>query len=90
MKHTTIAAALLALLSVTAGCQHDRDPRMEDRPGTGTTSTNQGLPTGTTERRASTMSAGADQCPQCPGVQTASADGTCPTCGKTLTRMTTP
>ena len=29
----------------------------------------------------STMSAAKDDCPMCPGVQTARADGTCPKCG---------
>jgi hypothetical protein len=35
---------------------------------------------GLSEQSARTTDAGADQCPHCPGVQKANADGTCPVC----------
>jgi hypothetical protein len=35
----------------------------------------------TQESMNSSMSAAKDDCPMCPGVQTARADGTCPKCG---------
>ena len=35
----------------------------------------------TSDRNGSSMSAAKDDCPMCPGVQTARADGTCPKCG---------
>lgn len=35
---------------------------------------------GMSEQNARTTDAGADECPHCPGVQKANADGTCPVC----------
>ena len=33
------------------------------------------------DMNSSTQKMSADDCPHCPGVQTANADGTCPKCG---------
>ena len=65
-----LMAALGAVLFVGVGCQNDRDHMDRSDRGTMTTRSD----------RADTMR-GEDDCPHCPGVQTARADGTCPQCG---------
>jgi hypothetical protein len=37
--------------------------------------------TSTSDKNGSSMSAATDDCPMCPGIQHARADGTCPKCG---------
>jgi hypothetical protein len=70
-----LMAALCAVLFVAVGCQNDggsssRTTRTTNSDGTTTTRT----------ERTDTMR-GQDDCPHCPGVQTARPDGTCPQCG---------
>ena len=71
-----LMAALCAVLFVAVGCQNDggssssRTTRTTRDDGTTTTRT----------ERTDTMR-GEDDCPHCPGVQHARADGTCPQCG---------
>ena len=68
-----LMAALGAVLFVGVGCQNDRSNMdRSDRMDRGSTSASMS--------RSDTMS-GQDDCPHCPGVQTARADGTCPQCG---------
>ena len=69
-----LMAALCAVLFVAVGCQKDGGAS-----STHTTTTGDGT-TSTTTTRTDTMH-GVDDCPHCPGVQTARADGTCPQCG---------
>lgn len=64
-----MVAALGAVLVVGFGCQKDHG---SDRDVTVKT------------ERTDTMR-GQDDCPHCPGVQTARADGTCPQCGMKVT-----
>ena len=61
-------AALGAVLLVGVGCQNDHGSDTDHRDVTVRT------------ERTDTMR-GQDDCPHCPGVQTARADGTCPQCG---------
>ena len=39
------------------------------------------------DKKATTQSASADECPHCAGAQTARADGTCPMCGMKVKKM---
>ncbi len=61
-----LVVVLSGMMFVAVGCKSDD---MDDDDMIGSSS-----------RSDSTMSAGADACPKCPGVQTAKADGSCPSC----------
>jgi hypothetical protein len=69
-----LMAALGAVLFVAVGCQNDHSS---------STTTSAKMDTGSTSATMSRSDAmsGQDDCPHCPGVQTAKADGTCPQCG---------
>lgn len=71
-----LMAALCAVLFVAVGCQKDGGASSTNT----TKTTNTDGTTSTTTTRTDTMH-GTDDCPHCPGVQTARADGTCPQCG---------
>ena len=60
-----LAAAAVLMLSVV-GCENGKMHMPWDKKD---------------KDHATTMSAAKDDCPMCPGVQTARADGTCPKCG---------
>ncbi|MGB7160482.1 MAG: hypothetical protein WBD40_20620 [Tepidisphaeraceae bacterium] len=60
-----LIVALFGLMFATVGCKNKDEETM----------------TGTSSASESTMSAGADACSHCAGVQTAKADGTCSACG---------
>ena len=65
-----VTVGLFGLMLVAAvGCSKDSDGKMH-MPWDKKEATTQ-----------SSMSAAKDDCPMCPGVQTAKADGTCPKCG---------
>jgi hypothetical protein len=68
-----VTVALFGLMLVGAvGCQKDSNGKMHmpwDKKES------------TTQMSSGSMSAAKDDCPMCPGVQTAKADGTCPKCG---------
>ena len=71
-----LIAALGAVLFVAVGCQTDNTSSRSTR----TTTTRDGDTTTVRTERSDTMR-GEDDCPHCPGVQHARADGTCPQCG---------
>lgn len=71
------AAALGVVLLVGVGCQNDKNTterKDEMRSTDGTTHT-------TVHTEQTDTMRGVDDCPHCPGVQTANADGRCPMCG---------
>jgi hypothetical protein len=70
-------AALGVVLLVGVGCQKDHNT---DTSTQRTTSNDGTTHTTVTTEKSDTMR-GADDCPHCPGVQTATAAGKCPVCG---------
>jgi hypothetical protein len=72
-----LIAALGAVLFVAVGCQNDNG---SSSTRTTRTMNNDGTTTTTRTERTDTMR-GEDDCPHCPGIQHARADGTCPQCG---------
>jgi len=72
-----LMAVLGAVLFVGVGCQNDGSASSSTSQTTKST-TDGGTTTVKTER--TTTGQGEDDCPHCPGVQTARADGTCPMC----------
>jgi len=68
MRKVTIALFGLMLVGAV-GCSKDENGKMH-------------MPWDKKDKdMATTMSSAKDDCPMCPGVQTAKADGTCPKCG---------
>ena len=72
-----LVAALGAVLFVAVGCQNDGGSSSSTR----TTRTSRDGDTTTVRTERTDTMRGEDDCPHCPGVQHARADGTCPQCG---------
>ena len=71
-----LVSALGAVLFVAIGCQNDGSSS-----STRTTRTTRDGDTTTVRTERTDTMQGEDDCPHCPGVQHARADGTCPQCG---------
>ena len=65
-----LVVALVGMMSVAVvgGCSKDENGKMR-------------MPWDKKEKASTTQMSAKDDCPMCPGVQTAKADGTCPKCG---------
>ena len=70
-----LVAALGGLLLV-AGCQHDQDDNMRNDNMRYDSMHHREMST----TNPTTQQSMTDDCPMCPGVQKANADGTCPQC----------
>jgi hypothetical protein len=77
MSKLLVAALSFAFLVSVGGCKH-HDDDMDDMDHHDNMSMSE--KSGTSEKKMSTASPGADQCSHCPGVQTLDESGKCPQC----------
>ncbi len=85
MHKLLVAALSFAFLVSVGGCKnndHDMDDDMDHDHDNMKMDDDmkKDRRSGMSESRSGSTAAGADQCPQCEGVQKLNADGTCPAC----------